>query len=344
MLAKRLARHGLVLSGGGLAAVLSESAVSASVPIFLVRSTVEAATLCAAGQAAVTGLISANVVALTEGVVITMLLTKLKTVTMVLVVLAMVAFGGGLAVTHARAKAQPSGESGALHRPSQAEPAADPKVPPTAFADPKAPPIAPPGKIEATQFMFDTKVVEVERDGHPRIITEPRITTLEDQVAICQIDTASDFPNIADACSDMRTGTRVAIKAKRIGAGKAQIDLTLSTCKVEKAEKVDTLIVGNGVRVVKEVNIGKPSRFVLSQDHQGKPQLWVELTVREADFGSPAPIAPPAATEQNLEKQGADFKPCPIPFHGVDAPAPIALPAAKEQNREKQGASWPFIN
>src|SRR5439155_18729042 len=113
-----------------------------------------------------------------EGVIITMLLIKLKTVTMVLVVLAMVAFGGGLAVTHARAKPQPSGESRALHGPSQAEPAAYPKTPPTAFADSKAPPIAPPGKIEGTQFMFDTKVVEIERDGYPRIMTQPRLITL----------------------------------------------------------------------------------------------------------------------------------------------------------------------
>src|SRR5439155_9074827 len=113
--------------------------------------------------------------ALTKGVVIIMLLNKLKTATMVLVVLAMVAFGGSLAVTHATAKAQPSGESGALHGPSQAELAADPKAPPTAFADPKAPPIAPPIKTEGTQFMFDTKVVEVERDGHPRIMAQPRL-------------------------------------------------------------------------------------------------------------------------------------------------------------------------
>jgi hypothetical protein len=341
ILAKRLTRHGMMISSGVLAAVLSKSTVSACVPTYLVSSTVKAATLLAAGQAVVAGLISAKVAALAEGVVMTMLLNKLKVGTMGLVVLVMVAFGGGLAVTHATAKAQPSGESGALHGPSQAEPAADPKAPPTAFADPKAPPIAPPIMAEIMQFMFDTKVVEVEPDGHPRVITAPRLTTDEDQVAIIQIDnTASDFPNIAAACNDIRIGTRIAIKAKRVDAGKAQIDLTLSTCKVEKAEKVDTLVVGNGVRAVKEVDIGKLSRIVLSQDRQGKPQLWFELTVREhkAEYG-PFPLPPANAVDETSEGS---------PPPALAFPSPRLRPAhtapTKERNPENPGDPWPFIN
>src|SRR5260370_216146 len=52
MLAKRLARHGLAVSGGALAAVLSQSTASASVPTSVVSSTIKAASLFAAGQAA----------------------------------------------------------------------------------------------------------------------------------------------------------------------------------------------------------------------------------------------------------------------------------------------------
>jgi hypothetical protein len=65
------------------------------VPTSLVSSTVKAASLLAAGQAAIAGLISAKVVALTEGVVITMLLNKLKVLTMVLLAAAIVS-GAGL--------------------------------------------------------------------------------------------------------------------------------------------------------------------------------------------------------------------------------------------------------
>src|SRR5262249_37276831 len=83
-LAGRLARHGLTLAGGALAAVLSQGAASACVPKSLVVSAIKAATQFAAGQATASGMISVKVAALTEGVLKTMLLTKLKIATAVL--------------------------------------------------------------------------------------------------------------------------------------------------------------------------------------------------------------------------------------------------------------------
>ena len=88
MLAKRLARHGFALSSGSLAVVLSQNAASACVPASLVTSTIKAASLFAAGQAAAAGVISVNVAALTEGMLKTMLLTKLKIAMAVLVAVA----------------------------------------------------------------------------------------------------------------------------------------------------------------------------------------------------------------------------------------------------------------
>src|SRR5262249_50953165 len=64
-LAKRLARRGLTLSGGALAAALSPREASAILPAPLVVSTVKAATSVATGQAAASGVISAKVAALT---------------------------------------------------------------------------------------------------------------------------------------------------------------------------------------------------------------------------------------------------------------------------------------
>ncbi len=78
MLAKRLSQHGLAVSGAVLATALCQNAASACVPGPLVVSTVQAATLMAAGKALATGAISAKVVALTEGVLKAMLLTKIK--------------------------------------------------------------------------------------------------------------------------------------------------------------------------------------------------------------------------------------------------------------------------
>jgi RNA polymerase sigma factor (sigma-70 family) len=90
LLAKRLARHGFTLTGGALAAALAEGTASALVPASLIDSTVQAAFLFAAGQAAAAGAISARAIALTEGVLKAMLLTKLKIATAVVLALAVV--------------------------------------------------------------------------------------------------------------------------------------------------------------------------------------------------------------------------------------------------------------
>ena len=81
------------MSGGALAAVLTQQAASASVPNAVVVSTIKAASLLAAGKAAATGAISVKVVALTEGVMKAMLFTKLKTVIAVVLVLGFLATG-----------------------------------------------------------------------------------------------------------------------------------------------------------------------------------------------------------------------------------------------------------
>jgi hypothetical protein len=102
--------------------VLAQNAASACVPTVLVSSTIKAATLTAAGKTAAATLISANAAALMEGVIKAMLLTKLKTAITVLLVLGMVAFGGGLLCHHAAlgqqvASAERAGEKSAIQQP-----------------------------------------------------------------------------------------------------------------------------------------------------------------------------------------------------------------------------------
>jgi RNA polymerase sigma factor (sigma-70 family) len=83
MLAKRLAQRGVVLSGGALAAVLSQNVAWESAPSALVSSTIKAASVLAAGRAAG---FSARVAALTEGTVKAMFMTKIKSVLAVMLV------------------------------------------------------------------------------------------------------------------------------------------------------------------------------------------------------------------------------------------------------------------
>jgi RNA polymerase sigma factor (sigma-70 family) len=91
MLARRLTQRGVALSGGALAAVLSQQAASAGVPNSVVGATIKAASLLAAGKAAATGAISVKVAALTEGVLKAMLFTKLKAALAVVLALGFVA-------------------------------------------------------------------------------------------------------------------------------------------------------------------------------------------------------------------------------------------------------------
>jgi RNA polymerase sigma factor (sigma-70 family) len=93
MLAKRLAAKGVGLSSGALAMALSAEAVSAGVPPAVLSATIKAVTRVAAGQAAL-DLVSAQVVALSEGVVQAMFVTKLKIATAVLFLI--LVFGAGV--------------------------------------------------------------------------------------------------------------------------------------------------------------------------------------------------------------------------------------------------------
>jgi RNA polymerase sigma factor (sigma-70 family) len=104
MLAKRLSRYELPLAGGVLALSFS-GAASAGVPESLVASTTKAALLVAAGQATSVGFISATVATLTEGVLKTMFIAKVKTATVVLFGVAALGLGTGGLMYQTRAGA-----------------------------------------------------------------------------------------------------------------------------------------------------------------------------------------------------------------------------------------------
>jgi RNA polymerase sigma factor (sigma-70 family) len=115
LLAKRLGRQGLMLSGGSLAVLLSRDAATAGVPASVLSTTIKAATVFAAGKTAAAGVLSVNAVALTEGVLKTMLLAKLKIATAVLLVVGFTGVAAlgvtlearGAEIGHAQAQERP---------------------------------------------------------------------------------------------------------------------------------------------------------------------------------------------------------------------------------------------
>lgn len=128
MLAKRLARKGVAVSGVGLGAALSQVAVSASAPATLVASTIKDTSLMAAGKV-VEAAISPTVAALTEGVMKAMLLNKLKTVTVMVMLMCMVTLMSAMLVwgqTEDKSKAVEKPAAKAEKQEAQAQEKKDP--------------------------------------------------------------------------------------------------------------------------------------------------------------------------------------------------------------------------
>jgi RNA polymerase sigma factor (sigma-70 family) len=123
LLAKRLARYGLAVSGGALTSVLSERMASACLTGALAASTAKAAMSLAAGQGLTAGAVPARVLALSEGVIKTMLLTKLRAFVAVAVVVTVSVGVVGLA--YRTTAAEPGKSAGAPATGGAAQAAAD---------------------------------------------------------------------------------------------------------------------------------------------------------------------------------------------------------------------------
>jgi RNA polymerase sigma factor (sigma-70 family) len=108
----RLASRGLTLSGAFVASVFCEQMAPAAIPAELVNLTVKAAVSVAA-RSAITSVVSAKVAALTEGVLKTMFMTKLKVAMAVLLTVGFIVAGTGILTSGGRAaqQADPSGAS-----------------------------------------------------------------------------------------------------------------------------------------------------------------------------------------------------------------------------------------
>jgi RNA polymerase sigma factor (sigma-70 family) len=91
----RLMQRGVTLTVGALGALVTRNA-STNIPASLVDATTTAATCFAAGTAAQAGVISAGAAVLAEGVLRTMLLTRVTTAATVVLLVSLVGLGGGL--------------------------------------------------------------------------------------------------------------------------------------------------------------------------------------------------------------------------------------------------------
>lgn len=161
-LAERLARRGLTLSASALAVSLGAQASAATLPFSLLHATTGAAA----------GVISANVLALTERMVRTMLFARLQVVAGLVLALVLAGAGAGLVWNHAaaseRAKTPPRGAAEAQFVEAAAQPKGD--APKPTVHESKAQALAKdPRDVWTIDLRFkDPRVVTVKMTGLPK--------------------------------------------------------------------------------------------------------------------------------------------------------------------------------
>jgi RNA polymerase sigma factor (sigma-70 family) len=116
MLAKRLTRRGLTISGAVLAVAFGQNLASACVPPSLLANTVKVSFMMAAGKGAA-ALISVNVIALTQGVLRTMMMTKIKVAIVAFLTLGVSIAGAGRLAYQAMAANSNSSAMAAILQP-----------------------------------------------------------------------------------------------------------------------------------------------------------------------------------------------------------------------------------
>lgn len=305
MLAKRLTQRGVTLSGGMLATILAQNVASAGVPAMVVSNTIKSASLLATGQA-VAGVISVKVLTLTEGVLQTMYLMKLKTATMGLLLFTLIC-----------------GVAGAIFQTQAAEPPKDVQKHKASSDMDTAQQVAPPeaaekkGPLKATpqrQYVIKSRLMELEADLDRRkeVHHLPKLTLDDGQLAPMHImDGPQNLLPKAVEEENIKIGTLLAVRAKHLGEGKVRLFFSFQRNEVEKSNGSEIRVRSNSVQTVRVIDLRQlysekgrqVEEFIVQTDAAGSPRQVVEITVDEIRTDGqtalpPAILPPPAVGPQ----------------------------------------------
>jgi RNA polymerase sigma factor (sigma-70 family) len=228
MLARRLTRRGLTIPSAALATALAQSAVSAAVPAALIVSTTQTAALLAAGGAV--SAIPAKVVALMEGVIKTMLLTKLKTVAVVLLLVGLAGASVGM-LTYPAAARQGKAKAEAGSNPQE------PKVPIAKAAPPNRQDKKIESKLSATiNVKYDKTALKKVLDD---LQTKMGINFVVDWASLKEQDISPDTP-ITLLLKDVtvRTALKQVLSATGMGTYTVQDGILTVTSTSAAQEKL----------------------------------------------------------------------------------------------------------
>jgi RNA polymerase sigma factor (sigma-70 family) len=279
LLARRLARRGLTISAAALAASLCPDATATPVSTSLLGSIVKAATCLAAGQTAA-GVVSTQVVALTEGVVRAMLLHKLKALGAVVLVLAFLGAGTGFLRTSVAADEPKPQPKGVLP---------EPRPGPAQRIRPKVPP-------PAAGLVFD---IELQiRTTMSREMRPPQTVHLRTEAGVpAQFLDGAEMPvKLGEKLVMVPSGISVKIIADPNPKGGIDVDLTASKdhATIEPGDQ-GASVHSESVRVVRKAELEKPVSVELESKDENAPAIEIKATIS-------------AATEISIAAAERDFK------------------------------------
>jgi RNA polymerase sigma factor (sigma-70 family) len=298
LLAKRLANRGVMLSAGSLAAVVSQNSASAGVPTSLVGSTIKAA-MIVAEQATLAGAVPAKVAILMEGVLKSMLLTKLKSVVAVMLAMVTLGIGAGLLASGTAGGQQsnpvvPQGvasngtTSSAQKNADTAEFYERTGHPKTAdfyrqlTGDDTRPHPAPPKAAQQREYVITSRLMEDNAGKVKQVCSLPRITLDEGQGLPSPLHINDEPQNLLAKVIDdanIKVGLLFDVRVKRLGETKARLFLSFQKNELEQASVSEIRVLGNSVQTIQDVELKKPAKVVFQKDVNGSARRWVEITV-----------------------------------------------------------------
>jgi RNA polymerase sigma factor (sigma-70 family) len=309
MLAKRLQRRGLAMPVGALASALSPQTATASAPTSVVITTIKAAKVYLAGHAA-SGLISAEVAFLMEGVMKAMFLTKLKTVMMVLLIVGVASSMGGLLSWRTTAAAQtgnqPASKSPREQTPGQPvtdkAPKGEPEPTPingaNRFADllkdldleiprvmakiPKAP----------ASYQFHFHKIEVAANGAKRADMGSGMAREGDKIYLGPVGVrsgpASRGPGgLREDDNIPLEGIAFSAGVNRLKDGRLRLDVLVERFEKKETGRIELRVAGTSVRIIKIVRLEETVDLELEGTGKRDSRTRFQVTIRagSAPFG-----------------------------------------------------------
>jgi RNA polymerase sigma factor (sigma-70 family) len=274
MLAGRLSRQGPVLAGGVLSLLLTQQAASGCLPAAVVATTIETATLVAAGRAAA-GTVTARVAALTEGVLKTMFWNRLKPGIALLVVL----MGTLGLVAGIGARPPADGSSGARPVPASTEPPADKGAKVTTE--------------EFYQYLVEMTLVKdfgefrggvgINGEHGEKTLATPHLMTREGIEASFFLGEERPFAGgKGREVEFLKNGLTVRVKLVRSGDGKIEMDSTLESSIVNLTGKTEAEVRCLTKRSIREVKLGETVKLELNDILSGKGcRVQIKVTDEE---------------------------------------------------------------